>query len=604
MANIKTEFYAAIARLQKQLESNSLSKDDKAATEKYIKDTLSTFREKLSSSEKKMSVDDVKALAKEIDDADQKKEDLVNKINTPVKKEEIQDVATNLENLKKEFDDLNTQVSNAVQERPSKADYEKLKNDLSQAKSTYLDAALKDLDDELDRYIKDAKANKQDKISQDVSDKFKEDVKSKSDDCIGKLENVRSQVQDLLAKVKAVSDQIAPVRDLRNKFSDIEEKISIMLAKASDGKISEEDNNELSKVNNEFQAIVKDVTSLLKTTQDNAQQYPNLEELNTFTSAIVTDEFVKEKFDNLINKMNAPIVLVEKAEEASGEGEKEVKEQNDEDLEEREAEDNNNIENDKSLIKKSTKNEEEIETLEQSSNTAGTDNTKEPTEPASAAEPVVPEALQNSQREFTDLKTSVSDAISAKPSQDAYEKFKSDFSKIISTDCETAWQSLKSKAQELIRTAKDLQQDKISPDVRNKFVNDVKTKSNTCLEKFNETQPKGKKILGEMQQVSDQAAQLKALSDKLADIKTSDERAENQLQTLMHDVTNLLGNAKTAVQQNPNVDEAIQYLSKIPETKDIEKPFDNLMTQIDDVNFLAQTEENTQPNPFAEYMMH
>lgn len=373
MANIKTEFYAAIARLQKQLESNSLSKDDKAATEKYIKDILSTFREKLSSSEQKMSVDDAKALAKEINDADTKKEDLVNKINTPVKKEEVQDVATNLENLKKDFNALNTQVSNAVQGRPSKADYEKLKNDLSQAKSTYLDAALKDLDDELDRDIKDAKANKQDKISQDVSDKFKEDVQSKSDACIEELGKVRSKGQGLSDKVKEISDQIAPLQDLHNKFSDIKEKISIMLAKASDGKISEEDNNELFKVNNEFQAIVKDVTSLLKTTQDNAQQYPNLEELNTFTSAIVTDEFVKEKFDNLIHKMNAPIVLVEKAEEASGEGEKEVKGQNDEDLEEREAEDNNN---DKSLIKKSTKNEEEIETLEQSSNTAGTDNTK------------------------------------------------------------------------------------------------------------------------------------------------------------------------------------------------------------------------------------
>ncbi|MHC0448714.1 MAG: hypothetical protein ACRY3E_01265 [Candidatus Lariskella arthropodorum] len=303
MANIKTEFYAAIARLQKQLESNSLSKDDKAATEKYIKDTLSTFREKLSSSEQKMSVDDVKALAKEINDVDIKKEDLVNKINTPVKKEEIQDVATNLENLKKEFNALNTQVSNAI---------------------------------------------------------------------------------------------------------------------------------------------------------------------------------------------------------------------------------------------------------------------------------------------------------SAKPSQDAYEKFQSDFNKIISTDCEDEWQSLKSKAQGLIKAA-NLQQDKISQDVRNQFVNEVKTKSNTCLEKFNETQPKGKKILGEMQQVSDQAARLKALSDKLADINTSDERAGNQLQTLMHDVTNLLGKAKTAVQQDPNVDEAIQYLSKIPETKDIEKSFDNLITKIDKMHTSIEEDNILYNNPFAEF---
>lgn len=203
------------------------------------------------------------------------------------------------------------------------------------------------------------------------------------------------------------------------------------------------------------------------------------------------------------------------------------------------------------------------------------------------------------QREFTDLKTSVSNAISAKPSQDAYENFKNDFSQAISTYCKTPWQSLKSKAQGLIQAAKDLQQDKISPDVRNQFVNDVKKDSNTCLKKFNEIQPKGKKILGEMQQVSNQAAKLKALSDKLANIKTSDERTENQLQTLMHDVTNLLKNAKTAVKQDPNVDEAIQYLSKIPETQDIEKPFNNLITKIDEVGLDTSIEEYN--NPFAEF---
>ncbi|CAN7974593.1 unnamed protein product [Ixodes persulcatus] len=389
MANIKTEFYSAIARLQKQLESNSLSKDDKADAEKYIKETLNKFREKLSPREKKISVDDVKAIAKEVDNADQKKEELANKMNTPVKKEEIQDITNNLKDLKKEFDDLNTKVDNAVKARPSKADYEGLKNDLFNTQSTYLDTALKDLTAELDKDIEDAKAAKQDQISQDVSDKFKNDVKSKSDACIGEFGKVRSRGQGLSDKVKEVSDQIAPVQDLYNKFPDLQDKISVMLSKASNGQISEEDNDELSKVNNQFKALVKDVTNLLKITQDTAQQYPNLEELNTFTSSIVTDESIKEKFDNLIKKMNAPIVLFEKVEEASSEGEKEVKEQNDQNKKKAE-ETGSDTKNSESLLKQSIGNREEAviheAALKKDGDTESTDNagskshTEEPSE--------------------------------------------------------------------------------------------------------------------------------------------------------------------------------------------------------------------------------